>query len=163
MRELAPLHWRVRLPPAVPQSPPKRTPELLTPLSPSLALASLHSAEHAAAGVACCRSRPSYSLCRPSPGPGVALAGHGWPGRTTGRPPPRLPGWPKPLAGRPNRPRRRVFRLCPVKRKKKGWNANRNSLPCSLYKIARHIHLQIRAWLICGNSWVPDAKCFFSV
>jgi len=44
----------MRLPPAVPQSPPKRTPELLTPLSPSLALASLLSAEHAAAGVAYC-------------------------------------------------------------------------------------------------------------
>jgi len=61
----------VRLPPAIPQSPPKRTPELLTPLSPSLALASLLSAEHAATGVACYRSRPSCSLCRPSPGPGV--------------------------------------------------------------------------------------------
>jgi hypothetical protein len=152
MRELAPLHWHVRRPPAVPQSPPKRTPELLTALSPSFALASLLSVEHTAAGVACC------SLCRPSPGPGVALAGHGWPGCTIGRPPPRLPGWPKPLAGRPNRPRQRVSRLCPVKRKKKGLIVNRNFLTCSLCKIARHKKLHLRAWLIWVKSRVPNAK-----
>ena len=94
---------------------------------------------------------PQLALLQPLLAEPRAGHGSGWPrlARPHHRPaspsPPRLAEAPRRSAEPATTAR---LPSLPVKRKKKGLIVNRNFLTCSLYKIARHKKLHLRAWLI---------------